>query len=239
MAAVQSLHGTTPGRHVRWTEGVGLLATALPLEAYHQAYVFHNFNFTSGYGCYAEDVPTFVPARDDMVLDTITRLIRQRVAAWCDTPLTAPSAPAIGSRRRRGRGQGSRLAPAVRTATETEAMRRAEAYFRASATVGIRVFTCASRTICTVRDDETLHVEVKGTSRAGESLRLTVNEVPLAREQRDAMALAVVCDLVVGGTKDIPTISDGTLDVSRRETLTPVRWLPQGAMQIRTMDSDL
>src|SRR5262249_48269767 len=61
---------------------------------------------------------------------------------------------------------------------------------------------------CT-RADNTLHVEVKGTTTTGEEILLTPNEVTFAEEHSSSMALFVVSGIQVS-EGDNPVASGGT-----------------------------
>jgi len=62
-----------------------------------------------------------------------------------------------------------------------------------------------------VRGDETLYVEVKGTTTAGEEILLTPNEVRFARANKSAMALYVLQAIRLGeGVDDAVEVTGGT-----------------------------
>jgi hypothetical protein len=66
--------------------------------------------------------------------------------------------------------------------------------------------------LCRAADGRELHVEVKGTTTAGESILLTRNEVEYAKSVFPAFALAVVSGIVLRVDEDgVPSAEGGTL----------------------------
>lgn len=106
----------------------------------------------------------------------------------------------------RGSRQGRQMSPQARKAIEELAMERATAHFRLQ---GYRVEDTSKGNPydlrCT-RGDETLYVEVKGTTSLGEEVLLTPGEVRFAEANADQMVLFIVhsIELPTGPDEDLP-----------------------------------
>lgn len=74
--------------------------------------------------------------------------------------------------------------------------------------------------LCTARSGRRLHVEVKGTTGAGEHIQLTRNEVLFAHEHRADMALLVVAEIAL--TEE----PSGAVEVSGGRTTVYSPWSP-------------
>ena len=127
--------------------------------------------------------------------DQWDRLARA-LGGWPSTALAEAGLPAAETARDEGptraRGQGFQVSPLLRRALEDLGMARARAHFEAlKYDVEDKHLTRPFDFLCT-RGDETLYVEVKATTTAGEGVLLTPNEVHFARLHRGQMVLALL-----------------------------------------------
>lgn len=138
--------------------------------------------------------------------------------------------------RTRARGQGFMIDPAARRAVENHAMRRAKEHFEQRGFLVEDVHLRQPYDFLCRRDDDVLHVEVKGTSTGGEEVFLTAGEVRFARNNK--MALYIVHGIMLHRDEEGCTASGGTslvIDpwVLDEERLQPVAYsyvvMPQGS----------
>jgi len=127
------------------------------------------------------------------------------------------------------RGQGYRLNAAARKAVELHAQGIAEEYFLAMGFTVTDVSRKKPYDLHCEKGSEVVHVEVKGTTGAGESVFLTRNEVEHAKAHGDRVALVIVrhVELEVDGAT--PTASGGEMQLIRpwdisQGTLSPTQY---------------
>ena len=113
-------------------------------------------------------------------------------------------------------GQGFGLTAADRKVVELHAQNMAEAHFHdvLGYEVEDKSLTEAYDLLCT-RGDETLLVEVKGTTGAGDTIFLTRNEVALSRRDPKLMVLFIVRNIKLERSKSKVTATGGELQIVR------------------------
>lgn len=111
---------------------------------------------------------------------------------------------------KRPRGQGFRVNVEARRATELQAMSVATELLEADGWTVEDVSATRSYDLDCRRGDANLHVEVKGTTSAGDSVLLTPGEVAHAREHHPHVALIVVAGIIVEQDPHAPGIVVGT-----------------------------
>ena len=144
-----------------------------------------------------EDLPVNVARNFDKLLPLYSLMINQSPRREEPGPPPARKEEDLlyevrnAIRKGKGRSQGFRISPEKRMAIENHAMEEATRHFRSQ---GYRIRNVSSKQpfdlLCRKRRE--LHVEVKGTSTAGEKILLTRNEVAHARNRRHRMALFVL-----------------------------------------------
>jgi Domain of unknown function (DUF3883) len=92
------------------------------------------------------------------------------------------------------------------------AMAPAEAYFRSLGFDVEDVHAPRSYDLHCMRGDQTLRVEVKGTTTAGDGVLLTPREVAFARAHRDQMGLYILHSVRLNGTPEAPVAHGGIED---------------------------
>ncbi len=117
--------------------------------------------------------------------------------------------------RPRGGGQGRGLDGPCRRAIELHAMRRATEYFATEGWQVDDVSAIESYDLRCTRGRQVLHVEVKGTVGAGDSVLLTPNEVALLRAKHPATALFVLHSIALDRTGETPVAAGGIEAVRR------------------------
>lgn len=127
----------------------------------------------------------------------------------------------------RSRGQGLAATSAGQKALEDHSMKIAAEQYRGAGYEVENVSGSRSYDLHCTRDGEELLVEVKGTVTEGESIRLTWNEVELAKSNPSRMALIVVHSIELSGDPDHPEASNGTMVVYQPweiqdEAVTPI-----------------
>jgi hypothetical protein len=133
-------------------------------------------------------------------------------------------------------GQGFGLTAAERTAVERHAQALAENYFLERRYQVTDVSRTSSYDLHCVRDDQVLHVEVKGTTGGGDTFFLTANEVELAKKYPQLAALVFVKNIRLRRDDGVPTAEGGERVVLQpweidQGTLTPIQFdyrLPEG-----------
>ncbi|GAA3028516.1 DUF3578 domain-containing protein [Kitasatospora albolonga] len=126
--------------------------------------------------------------------------------------VTAAMAGRRVGRSRGGRGQGFRLTAEERKAVELRAMGMATEHFERQGWTVEDVGARESYDLELRRgDSERLHVEVKGTTSAGEQVVLTRAEVERQREFFPENALVVVHSIALDGSEGEPRASGGVL----------------------------
>ena len=106
-------------------------------------------------------------------------------------------------------GQGFGLSAAERSAVELHAQTLAEEYFREAKYEVIPVFQTNCYDLHCTRGEETLHVEVKGTTGGGNSIFLTANEVDLATRCPASAVLFFVRNIRLRDTASGPVAEGG------------------------------
>lgn len=111
--------------------------------------------------------------------------------------------------RPRHRGQGRSLDGPCRRAIELHAMSRAIEHFVSDGWHVDDVSAIESYDLRCTRGREVLHVEVKGTTGAGDSILLTPNEVALLRAEHPATALYVLHSITLDRSGETPIAAGG------------------------------
>lgn len=107
-------------------------------------------------------------------------------------------------------GQGFTSSPERRQAVEDLAMEAAEAHFAGIGYVIEDTHATKPYDLVGRKSSETLYIEVKGTSTAGEQVFLTRNEVEHARQHPDRSALFILHGVEVADHEDGPVASGGS-----------------------------
>lgn len=134
----------------------------------------------------------------------------------------------IAAGRYRGRGQGFLISHAMRNAIELYAVQWAVRHYELRGWAVADVGGTESFDLLCTRAGDSLHVEVKGTTTAGESVILTRNEVLHSQDPDTEVELFVVTDIHVNEpTSEHPFASGGVARVRTRwvaeeDDLTPV-----------------
>jgi Domain of unknown function (DUF3883) len=153
----------------------------------------------------APEVPT-----DEWPLSSaqLNRLVRERLRDLAEEDeITAARSVLAELAGQRSEGQGYESHDPRRKAIEDHAMKKAIAHYRKQGWTVVDVSAKRSYDLLCKRGRQRLHVEVKGTTSAGESVLLTKNEVQHARGTYPHVALYVVAGIRVGG--DPPRASGG------------------------------
>lgn len=112
-------------------------------------------------------------------------------------------------------GQGFSSDPVARRAIETHAMAVARDWLENDGWAVEDRSGSESYDFLATRRDQTLYVEVKGTTGRGDTIQLTRLEVEFALANKDQMALAVVADVTLVRDQGSVTAADGALTVRR------------------------
>jgi hypothetical protein len=159
------------------------------------------------------------------------RYILERIPAvaapdWADRDDVLSEEITLG----RARGQGRQLSPEARKAIDKYAMARAIAHFESE---NYDVTDESSRQPYDLRctkDDETLYVEVKGTTSHAEAIRITHGEFQFNRRNSVRMALFVLHSINLLKDGDDVQAEGGMHEVKRpwvikKENLTPLSYV--------------
>jgi hypothetical protein len=131
--------------------------------------------------------------------------------------------------RGRARGQGFLISHAVRKCVEDYAMRWAVQHYENEGWSVSNVSATKSYDLQCTRGAQRLHVEVKGTTTAGETVILTRNEVTHAEQEHPFVELFVVAEIVVDGSaSDSPHARGGHAHVRKEWSPEADRLLPVG-----------
>jgi hypothetical protein len=138
-------------------------------------------------------------------------LSQQRARRWREPPEVATALDVVAELAAHGaaRRPGTRQSAAQRRAIEVLAVEHATAHFERQGWSVEYVGSVASFDLDCRKDDRTLHVEVKGTTSAGDKILLTRNEVRHARETDAATALFVLRGIRLSGGTEDPTADGG------------------------------
>ncbi|MGY1640828.1 DUF3883 domain-containing protein [Geodermatophilus sp. SYSU D00703] len=128
---------------------------------------------------------------------------------------------------RRHRGQGAMPDAAVRIAVEQLAMRRATQHYKSQGWEVEDVSANRSYDLHCRRDGDVRHVEVKGTTTAGDHVLLTPNEVALAVASPSNAALYVVSGIQLISKPGQPVSASGAFPCCS----TRGRWTPTGCLR--------
>lgn len=137
----------------------------------------------------------------------------RRVATRWRTEISTEDAIAV--RGTAGHGQGFLADAGARRAIERHAMTVATECFEAEGWAVIDRSATESYDLLAEAGEQTLFVEVKGTTGRGDVIELTRREVEFAQTNRERMALAVVAHIVLTGVREEATASGGELVVRR------------------------
>lgn len=141
--------------------------------------------------------------------------------------------------RRRGKGQGFLVSQTVRKCVEEYAVRWAARYYESLGWSVTDVGAVESYDLRCQREQEELHVEVKGTTTVGESVILTPNEVAHASEQQPRMELFLVARVtVLQPDDDHPQATGGVAYVRRAWAPEPEQLAPLGYSYSTGVETD-
>lgn len=197
--------------HARLVTNVDL-ATRAPLAVAYEKSSLAAFYYPR------EALPTDVQATTDMIV--MAKLLGRVYEAerLGQTPLSV--SPEIADAKRatesitKPRGaegsQGFQLSSAERAAVELRAMAVATAFFKSAGYAVKDLSRTHSFDLLGTRGDESLKIEVKGTTSLGSAILLTKNEVQLHKQAHPHNALAVVHSITLDRSRAIPLASGGS-----------------------------